>query len=237
MEGQHFHPFHILHRRDEARHLRDVLGIVGEAGHQHEAYPDRLSHGGKALGEAERRLQFDARHPAIGVRIAALDVEQHQIDILEVVVIGAVAEEARCVEGGVQAHLLRRGEDAAGEAELHQRLAAGDGQAAAHGAQRRREIAEPAHGMRQLDPRAILQVPGVRVVAELAAQEAARHEEHQPHARTVHRGAGLVGVHPAMRLLGPIVALGGRGVGRLAGPQVVPAADLHHAVLRAWPPP
>src|ERR671913_1869399 len=32
VEGQHLHPFHVLHGRDEARHLGDVLRIVREAG-------------------------------------------------------------------------------------------------------------------------------------------------------------------------------------------------------------
>ena len=43
MERQDLDPFDIFHRRDEPGDALDIGGIVGEAGHQHEADPDRLS--------------------------------------------------------------------------------------------------------------------------------------------------------------------------------------------------
>jgi hypothetical protein len=63
------------------------------------------------------------------------------------------------------------------KADLHQRLAAGDGQPALHRAQRRGEVAEPRDTRSSETRGAVLQVPGVRVVAVLAAQRTAGDEE------------------------------------------------------------
>ena len=105
-------------------------GIVGQARDEDEPDPDRFSHRIQALGEAQGRMQLAAGHLAISVRIATLDVEQYKIDALKVGVISAVAEEAGGVERRVQAELLGCGEQTAGEADLYQRLATRDGEAA-----------------------------------------------------------------------------------------------------------
>ncbi len=130
-------------------------------------------------------MQLAAGHLAISVRIAAFDVEQHKIDVLKVGVISAVAKEAGSIERRVQAELPGCGEQAAGEADLYQRLATRDGEAAPRGAQGRGEVPEPSDRLRQFDPGAVLDVPGVGIVTVEAAQQAARHEEHQPDARPV----------------------------------------------------
>src|SRR5262249_12666966 len=44
MEWQHLDPFNIRHRRNELRDLLDVPGSIRQAGNQHEAHPDRLTH-------------------------------------------------------------------------------------------------------------------------------------------------------------------------------------------------
>ena len=81
-------------------------------------------------------MQLAAGHLAISVRIAALEVEQDKIDGLKVGVISAVAKEAGGVERRVQAELPGCSEQP-GEADLYQRLATRDGEAAPKGTQGR----------------------------------------------------------------------------------------------------
>ena len=64
MERLHLDPLDVLHRRDEARDLLDIGGIVGEARHQREAHPDRLADRRQPLGEAQGRRELAAGHLA-----------------------------------------------------------------------------------------------------------------------------------------------------------------------------
>ena len=232
MERQHFHPFNIRHGSDELRDFLNVSGIIGQSGNQHEAHPHGLPHRVQPFGEAQRGREFDTRYLPVGVGISALDVEQHQIDALEIFVAGAVTEKARGIEGGMQTHCLRGREHSLSETELYERLTTGYRQAAPHGTQPRCEIAQAPDRVFEFDPGPVLQLPGVRIVTVLAPQIAPGHEKHDTHAWAVHRRSGLVGVHPAMGLLLPLEALGLRGIGRPAGPEVEPAADIHHPVFR-----
>ena len=79
----------------------------------------------------ERRGDAAAGHPPGDGRVERLDVEQDQVGGVQQLVVGAAAEVAGGVERGVQAELLRAGQDGPGERGLQQRLAAGDGQPAA----------------------------------------------------------------------------------------------------------
>ena len=62
----------------------------------------------------KRRREVAAGRLAIGFRIAALDVEQHEIEAGQEPVVGAVAEKARRFDRRVQAHLLGRRPRSAG---------------------------------------------------------------------------------------------------------------------------
>ena len=110
---------------------------------------------------------------AVGVGIAALDVEQHEIDVGEVVVVGARAEEARGVERGVQAHALGGREQplvkpicTSGSPPEIVRPPPMARSAGAKSPSRRTACASSIL-------RAVLEMPGVGVVAVLAAQQAA----------------------------------------------------------------
>src|SRR3954447_22777458 len=80
--------------------------------------------------------------------------------------------------------------------------------------------------MREFDPSAVLQMPCIRVVAELAAEEAARHEQHEPYARAIHGRARFVGVDIAGIRLGTLITFCGGGVRRPSGAEIVAAADI-----------
>ena len=89
----------------------------------------------------------------------------------------------------MQPHPLGRGEQAAGEADLHQRLPAGDGEPAAHGAQRRREVAEPPDRMREVD-----RVPSLRCQVSGLWQYWQRRK--QPDMNSINRTPGPSTVEP-----------------------------------------
>ena len=81
-------------------------------------------------------------------------------------------------------------EQRAGERRLHQRFAAGDGDAASQ-AQKAGQRFDLGHGLVDRDRPAVMQLPGVRVMTVQAAELAAGQEEDQPDARPVSRRATL----------------------------------------------
>ena len=64
-------------------------------------------------------------------------------------------------------------------------------------AQRRRKLAEPIDHLLRRDVGAVLQMPGIGIVAVGAAQQAARQEQHDPQAGSVVAGGRLVGMDVA----------------------------------------
>ena len=63
MERLHLDPFDVLHGCDESGDTIDVRGIVGFAGNQREANPNRLGERGKPLGKAKGGRQDRGRSP------------------------------------------------------------------------------------------------------------------------------------------------------------------------------
>ena len=112
--------------------------IVGQARHQHKADPDRLADRRQPLGEFNSRANVLTHGSAIGRRIPGLEVEQHEVDLAEIVVIGPRAEKTRRVQCGVKPHALGGCKKAFCEMHLHQWLSARDRQPATQGPQRRR---------------------------------------------------------------------------------------------------
>ena len=143
MERLHLDPLDVLHGRDKPGDPLDIGGIVGQARHQREAHPYRLAHRGQPLGKTQRRSQIAPGRLAIGLGVAALDVEQHEIEVGQELLVGAIAEKARRFDRRVKAHLLGGGQYSPRKRELHHRLAAGDRQAAIERAQRRRKVRKP----------------------------------------------------------------------------------------------
>jgi hypothetical protein len=85
----------------------------------------------------------------------------------------------------VQAHFLGASEDALDESELHHRLAARYRQSSIDASQRRSKFAETAQYLlgRYVGP--VLEMPGIRIMAIGASEQAARNEQHDPQAGTV----------------------------------------------------
>ena len=129
MERLHLDPFNILHWSDKAGDPVHVGRVVGKPRYERESHPGGLAHRGEAFGETQRRSQITSGDRAIGFRIRALDVEQHEIEAGKIVVVAAVAEKTRRFDRSVEAHPLGPCQDSPREGELHHRLSAGDGQA------------------------------------------------------------------------------------------------------------
>ena len=103
---------------------------------------------------------------------------------------------------------LRAPEDAGGELGLQQRLAAGQRNAALADLEHLRVLAHDLHRLGDAERLAVAHVPGVRIVAILAAQQAAGQERDEPQARAVDGAAELRGVDVADQLL--VALLGDR---------------------------
>ena len=141
MEGLHLDPLDVLHRRHEPGDAFDIGWVVGQSGHERKPYPDGLADLGQPFGESQSGGEFAAGYLAIGLGVRTLDVEQDEIDVGEILVVGPVAQKSRCFNGRMKAHLLGCGKDALGKCELHHDLTAGDSQA------RRQATAAPARSL------------------------------------------------------------------------------------------
>ena len=141
------------------------------------------------MGEIQCRLQVLPGQAAILLRVAVLDVEQDEVERIEPGVVQVGMQEALGVERHVQVQFgFDAGGDGADEAGLQHRFAAGEGDAAGD-AQEGGVWAHLGHRLLHRDLPAVVQFPGVGVVAVEAAEQAARGEEDEPHARPVHRPA------------------------------------------------
>src|SRR6185369_1647902 len=142
VERLHLDPLDVLHRRDKTSDAVDIGGIIGLAGDEGEADPDRLGQRSKSFRETQRWREVAACHPTIGIGIRTLDVEQHEIDVRKVAFVGATPEKPRGLNGGMQTQFLRTGEYPPGERKLHHRLAAGNRESPTKRKKYRREIAQ-----------------------------------------------------------------------------------------------
>ena len=91
-----------------------------------------------AIAELDRGRQGTASRLLVGLLVAALDVQEHQVDGIEHLVVAVCAQETGGVDAGVHAHLLGTHEDALGELGLHEDFAAGQRDAALRRAEIRR---------------------------------------------------------------------------------------------------
>ena len=221
MERLHLDPLDVLHRRDKAGDALDIRRIVGRAGNEREPDPDRLGYRSKALGKAQGGREVPAGHPPVGGGIRALDVEQNMVDHRQVGIVGAIAQKSRCLDRRMQAHFLGAGEYSSGECELHHRLAARYRQASTQAADRGREVAEPAQHVIDRHVGAVLEMPGVRIMAVRAAQQASGDEEDDAQPRPVIARRGFVGMAISERALFVLDVVFVRGVGRNPNPEVV----------------
>ena len=121
----------------------------------------------------------------------------------------------------MQAHLLGAREYFSGECELHHRLAARYRQASTQAADRGCEVTETAQHVIDRHVGAVLEMPGVRIVAVRATQQASRDEEHNAQPRPVVARRGFVGMAIAKGALLVLDAVFIRSVGRNPDPEVV----------------
>src|ERR1700722_1880330 len=165
MKGLHLDPLHVFHGSDEPGNTVDIRWIVGFAGNEGEPDPDRLGERSKALPQAQRGGKIPASHAAIGVRIRALDVEQNVVNRRQVRLIRTIAQKSRRLDRRVQAHLLGPGKYSSGKGKLYHGLSARNRQTSAQVTKRRRKVAEATEYVVDRYVGAVLQVPGVRIMA------------------------------------------------------------------------
>src|SRR5258706_2641385 len=125
------------------------------------------------------------RDPLVDLRVARLDIEQIEIDIHQLLVAQTLAEPAGGVETGMQSQFLATPENAGGECGLHHRLAARERDPALAGLEHLCVPADLMHRLRDAHRPAIAFVPGVRIVAILAAQQAAGQKPDEAQPRSV----------------------------------------------------
>ena len=193
----------VLPSGDDLADLADVFGVVGQARNQHEADP----HAGgaaasrDAVAELDRGCQGTARRLLVGLLVAALDVQEHQVDGIEHLVVAVRAEETGGVDAGVHAHLLGTHEDALGELGLHEDLAAGQGDTALRRAENTTVAGNTREQLRVGHGSAVLHEERVGVVTVQAAQRAAVEENRHARAGTVNGGDELPRVNGTQRAL------------------------------------
>jgi len=108
-----------------------------------------------------------------------------------------VAHEAVGVEAGVDALLLAGGEQFGDEILLQHGFATGGGDAATRGIHEVTIAGDVAHQLRHCHLAAALGVPGVAVVAVLAAHQAALHAHDEAYSGAIDGAAGFNGMDPA----------------------------------------
>ena len=87
------------------------------------------------------------------------------------------------------------------------------------------------------DVGAVLEMPGVRIMAIRTAQQASRDEEDDPQARPVVAGRGLVGMAIAERALFVLDLVFIRGVGRNSDPEVITTSGFERLQASTSRPP
>ena len=212
--GQDLHAGDRLQPGDEGAHIGQVDFIIGDAGNQHVADPQFLAVVGEVLRHGEDVRVAVAGEVAVERVVVLLQVEDEQVGDGQQLVkaahpVGVLRIEGLPggVDGGVHAVLFQEAEGLGHEVHLQQRFAAGEGHAAVL-----LPVVFVAHqllaqlGRRHVDE-AVAGVPGVRVVAELAAQRAAVQEHGAADAGAVHQREGLEGMDPANRVAHQHVSL------------------------------
>src|SRR5262249_45216664 len=155
--------------RREARGLADVFHIIGQARYQDITNPDLTPAGPETAREAVDRRDIHARQVAMAFGIPGLEVQQHYIDLLEILVGEALAEIPVSVERRVDPHRLCRGEQLHDEAMLHQGLAAADGEPTGHDLQTTTVLAQFFGGPGNRHRDAVAHRPRIRVVTVKAS--------------------------------------------------------------------
>src|SRR6516165_8346309 len=132
VKRQHLDTLDVTELRGERGDLRDVGGVIGQAGDQHEPHPYRQPAIGEAARELERRLVVTTGERPVALAVPGLYAEQHQIDVIQVAVGELLAQKPVGLDGSVYAHRLGARQHLHDEAALHQWLAAADRYTAPH---------------------------------------------------------------------------------------------------------
>ena len=196
---QHLDRIHILHRRDETpQQVRGAL-VIRIARHHHIAHPRALPAPGQMLGKGQRTRIGNTHQHLVNVRIDLLQVQHHQIGIVQqrlqhLVVVQRIAVG---IQTGMDIVRMTRHEPVTHELVLQQRLPARGRHPAPRGLQ---IVPVRQHLLHHLGHRHVLrpvalQIPGVAVVTVQAAHQAALQKQHIAQPRPVHRPAGLDGMH------------------------------------------
>ena len=81
MIGQHLDALHVVERADEACQLVEQRVVVGDAGHEHVAYPHGLARVRQVAGAIQNVAVGVAGEPPVAVVADMLEVEQHGVGV------------------------------------------------------------------------------------------------------------------------------------------------------------
>jgi len=140
-------------------------------------------------------LSGDSPVPGVG---PALEIEQHQVHLIEQMGPDTGSETTRGIQGGVQSHPFHIPEDRLNEALLGQWLAPADGQPTVF--DEGPVSTDLLNHFTGSDLSPGFEALGVRVVAIQATQGTSRGEEHKSNSGTIHGSAGFDRMQEALTL-------------------------------------
>ena len=170
--------------------------VIGDARDDHMAHPHRHALLIQVLRKREDALVGMPGQRLMRVGVDMLDVQHHKIgqahEPVQLLIVRALAlavGDAGGVNAGVNPLLFAQREQREHEVNLQKRLAAGDGDAAVF--VKRPVALQLGDNLLRGHLRALAHLPGIRVVAVLAAHGTALRKDHKAQARAVHRAEAL----------------------------------------------
>ena len=197
MERQDFDAADVWPLLDDLRHGLDVLLRIRQPGHEHEPNPRFDAALGQTIAEIDRRLEVAARDFLVQLGNSGLDVQEHEIDVVEHRLCDISSEEARRIDARVNSEFLRPLQKLRDETRLHHRLAAGDRDSPAGGVEGLPVAFDPPEEVVDFHGLAVAHLEGVGVVAVETPQPASGQENRHADARTVDGGHELPGMERA----------------------------------------
>ena len=199
MVGQHIQGLDIGKSADECTQLAQPVGIIRDTGNHHMADPDRYLFLFQILCKSQNACIVMTGEFFMGLRIHVLDVQHHKIrhfhQLIQLLIVGrrtGTVGYTGCIQTSVDILLLRQTEELQHKVQLHQRLTAGDSNAA-FGIEGCVSFILPDQGLGRTQ-RTCVHFPGVRIMAILAAHGTALEKNHKPYTGAIHRAKAFRGV-------------------------------------------
>ena len=225
MVGQYLHALDVGQRVYKRSQRPQVVIVVGHSRHEDVAYPYRHSQVREMTGASQDIGIGMSCKLSVGLITYLLDVEEHGVgdghelvELLHPCLIVRTVGRGGGVETSVHPLGMSQGEELQEKVYLQECFAPADGDAAFL-APIRSEADSLAQKLFRRHLVALVQGPGVGIVAELAPHGAALQEDDKPYARAVNRAEGLDAVNVAFHLQ-TLVSLTGDDVELLLTGQV-----------------